>query len=152
MTPENACQCDVCKGACVGKPGWFAPNDIEPLAKAMDITVQELFDKHLQVDWYQNFDDTGEEVFVLSPRLKHKKGGTMFPGNPRGECHWFIKGKCKVHALGKPGECARYIHSVDHAESQAIKAEITRAWIPFQSYIQKLYGDELEAEFWFPGL
>lgn len=140
------CQCDTCQSACKGKPGWFAPDEIEPLAQAMGITTQKLFDDHLQIDWYSNFKDADEEVFVLSPRIVHELGGTMFPGNPRGACHWFKDGRCQIHLLGKPSECAQATHDMSHDESMKVKDAITAEWVDKLPMIRELYGDDPEAD------
>lgn len=104
---RGACDCGRCRANCLYIPGWFAPQEIEPLAQAMGLSVEELFAQHLQVDWAQRAPPSQGKVFGLSPRLKGNPGGHMAPADPRGRCHWFgSQGLCKVHTLGKPAECA----------------------------------------------
>jgi hypothetical protein len=115
MTPTkvlNACTCPTCAGACKHKPGWFMPEEIAPLAESLGLSEKELFDQHLQVDWWEGDEDTDyEDVFVLSPAVVGGNVGDMFDGNPRGVCRWFAQGKCAIHELGKPFECAGYHHT-----------------------------------------
>src|SRR5271154_3645616 len=158
----GACSCKECQTACSNKPGWFAPSQIKPLAKKLGLTVQELFNKHLQIDWWDRYP---KHVFVLSPRQTHGAGGTMFPGNPKGECHWFKKGKCSIHELGKPRECQMLGHREEEDEEKMTYNRATgEVKIPLrpisnheavmmtwdnpkaQKMIRDLYGAEPEAE------
>jgi hypothetical protein len=138
------CDCDRCRSSCGYKPGWFEPDEIAPLAQVMGLAVQELFAKHLQIDWYENLEGHDETVFVLSPRLDDEEGGTMFPGDPEGACHWFKEGKCAVHALGKPSECQRAGHTLERNQTRLNHTAIARAWINHQDMIRDLYGKEPE--------
>lgn len=132
---SGACSCDSCKAACSYKPGWFSPDQIEPLAANLGLTPQELFDQHLQVDWWVDDPD----VFVLSPRLRHETGGSMMPVDSTGECHWFVDGKCAIHDLGKPFECQQLDHSkVNHHEAAADRWRDEE----HQQMIEDLYGEQ----------
>jgi len=138
------CSCKECKSACSNKPGWFSPAQIKPLAKKLGLTVQELFKQHLQIDWWDRYP---KNVFVLSPRQTRGTGGTMFPANPKGECHWFKNGKCSIHELGKPIECQLLGHS--EAEPKISNHErAMKTWDnpKAQQMIRDLYGKEPEAE------
>src|SRR5690348_1894124 len=101
------CSCPKCSQECEYKPGWFHPDQVAPLAEKLNLTVQQLFERHLSVDWWAGDDMTGgRDVFVLSPRLAGQAGGDMFPSDRRGTCHWYRQGKCEIHHQGKPAECA----------------------------------------------
>lgn len=146
---NNSCDCRVCQGACEHKPGWFAPDQIAPLADRLGITVEELFKKHLSVDWWCGDSLTDyDDVFVLSPKLAGTDGGDMFPGDPRGVCHWFKDGKCQVHALGKPAECAFTHHTMYKEEHTRRRKEFVKAWQEpvNQKMIDDLLGREPESE------
>jgi Fe-S-cluster containining protein len=141
----NACECLACRGACEHKPGWFKPDEIAPLAAALGITEKELFDKHLQVDWWEGDEDTDyEDVFVLSPAVVHGLPGTMFGSDPRGTCVWFKEGKCAIHEQGKPFECAAYHHSDDPKAGAPHHHEAAMAWNApeHQGKIKELLGRE----------
>jgi hypothetical protein len=142
------CSCTACRNACQHKPGWFQPQQIKPLAEAMGLTVEELFKQHLQVD-YWNGEEDDPATFVLSPRLKDYEGGTMFPANPRGTCHWYEDGKCAIHTLGKPAECQQ----LGHEGTTAVRARheaTAQTWKSkrHQQTIRELYGGEPQAETW----
>jgi hypothetical protein len=139
----NDCACPVCAQACEFKPGWFEPHQLAPLAKAMGLTIEQLFADHLAVDWWAGDDITGgRNIFVLSPRLMEESGGGMFPANPHGCCHWYRKGKCEIHSQGKPAECAFAHHNVSHAEYLHHRIGVVRAWALCQETIYKLLGRE----------
>ena len=72
----------------------------------------------------------------------------MYPGNPRGCCHWFVNGKCAIHELGKPYECARSHHSLSLGTGRANHKRAADAWRPkeHQDMIVELYGEEPEAD------
>lgn len=144
---SNECNCDKCAKACTVKPGWFTPDQIKPLAKALKLSQVELFRRHLQIDWWNDSPD----VFVLSPKLVGEKGGTMFPGEPSGTCHWFKDGKCAIHSLGKPAECAFYHHTTERASTLENHEKTADAWRTpeHQELIRTLYGAEPESEPYF---
>jgi hypothetical protein len=139
------CVCEACQGACTLKPGWFHPNQIAPLAKKLGLSEQEFFDKHLLVDWWDNWGDDLEDVFVLSPRIVGESGGRMYPGEPEGVCHWYKGGRCQIHQLGKPLECAFANHTDTHEQHKRKRMRIVRAWLPHQGKIAKLLGREPKA-------
>lgn len=145
---ENACSCAKCAGACEHKPGWFKPEQIAPLAEALGLSEQELFDKHLQVDWYEAEDDEGD-IFVLSPAVVDGDAGDMFDGDPRGVCRWFIEGKCAIHDLGKPFECAAYHHTDTNDAARVHHKEAALAWKGEHERIKKLLGREPETSQFF---
>ena len=138
--PKN-CSCAKCSSYCYHKPGWFHPDQIAPLAESLQVTVAELFERHLSVDWWAGDAMTGgKDVFVLSPRLKDQAGGTMFPANPHGACHWFRGGKCQIHANGKPAECAFAHHDVGERDYLLNHLAMVEAWLPHQGRISELLG------------
>lgn len=143
MTPEFECQCEDCKGACKHKPGWFKPGEAEVLAKNMGITLQELFDKHLLIDWWAVAG--GEPIFLLSPAVVGEKPGREFPGEPRGKCVFYKRGKCTIHQQGKPYECAMLAHDDNSRDNHRA---VAMAWNKkkHQKLIRKLLGRKPQAE------
>lgn len=140
---RGACQCARCQRACTKRPGWFAPDQIVPLAQAMGLTPQELFKQHLQVDYWVSGQQAG--YFALTPRLEGAEGGTLFPVHPFGTCHWFVEGKCQVHDLGKPHECADMHHRPDGSiEDEGTRDTFSAPWCnpEAQQLIRDLYGSE----------
>jgi hypothetical protein len=138
------CSCKACQGACETRPGWFTPDQIAPLAEALGVTVQVLFDEHLSVDWWSGDPD----IFVLAPRMSNDSGGGMYPADPRGRCHWLVDGKCSIHDLGKPYECQKAHHSLPPDAHTKNHEAAANAWRTdeHQKTIKELYGDEPVAE------
>jgi hypothetical protein len=135
------CDCAECRLACEYKPGWFHPDEIAPLAARLGLTVEQLFRKHLSVDWWAGDAMTGgRDVFVLSPRLHSDAGGDMFAANPHGRCHWYKDGRCAIHESGKPAECAFAHHDVSHAEYLRHRLGLVAAWAKQQTLIARLLG------------
>lgn len=140
--PANECTCTACVGACENKPGWFKPDQIEPLAKALGLTEQELFDRHLMVDyWAADFDLSEDDVFILSPAIVGGTPGEEFDRDPRGKCAWLKDGRCSIHELGKPFECAAYHHTDDEPGHHREAAEAWNA-PEHQERIKRLLGRE----------
>ena len=138
MEPKHECQCDHCRSACEHQPGWFLPGEVEVLAKALGITVQELFDKHLIVDRWLEFDK--EDTLVLMPRPLDYDGGDYFHAFiTKHVCHWYVDGKCQVHTLGKPAECAALGHEPEDFLSHLY---IKTAWDKHQDFIHKLIEEK----------
>jgi hypothetical protein len=137
------CDCRHCRQACEYKPGWFGPSQIAPLAAALNLSVVELFNHHLSVDWWAGDVMTGgQDVFVLSPRLVTQKGGDTFPADPNGHCHWHKDGKCAIHTKGKPAECAFAHHDVSHGDYLNHRLSLVREWARHQQMIAALLGRE----------
>ena len=104
MEPRISCDCNKCKGACTVKPGWMLPGEAEKIAEHLGITLQELFDDFLLVDYYLSY-QKGHK-YLLSPALKGKKPGDMTPSNPMGVCIFFDEETehCQIHEVA-PYEC-----------------------------------------------
>ena len=141
--PANACSCERCQGACQHKPGWFRPEQIAPLAAALGLTEQQLFDHYLQVDWWVV--DDGNEIFVLSPGVVRGDLGGMFDRDPRGTCVWFKDGKCAIHELGKPYECASWRHDTPEGCGQVVHHETARSWADHADKVRQLLGRDPES-------
>lgn len=121
--PENACSCSACVSACEYKPGWFMPGEAEKLAEALGVDLKTLFKKHLQVDYWARAEG---DILVLSPRINNRRGGTRFPFNPMGQCHWLKDGLCEIHEKGKPFECAQNMH--DGTDPRVHHEAVAMAW------------------------
>lgn len=146
------CSCSTCQSACLHKPGWFLPEEIKPLAEFLGMTEKEVFDNHLMVDYAVVVDhDVPEDfdhnlIYVLSPKIVGKKGGTEFPFDPGGKCHWFVDGKCSIHPV-KPYECRQYDHTKTQKQSEQVHAtDIPNRWVAHQQMITDLLGHEPDVD------
>lgn len=74
------------------------------------MTLQELFDKHLSVEWWEDMRGC-ESSFVLAPAIagNHDEGG-MASYDPKGRCGFLKDGRCSIHEA-KPFECRAYVHT-----------------------------------------
>lgn len=135
---KKECNCEVCQNACRSRPGWFLPGEVEMVAEYLDISLQELFDKYLGIDWFMG-EGVTEEIFLLAPALRHMEPGGMYPGDPSGACILFEDGKCKIHQT-KPFECREYLHGESRSSIRSRRVGIVKAWKDHQQQIEKLYG------------
>jgi Fe-S-cluster containining protein len=133
---QKSCECDVCRGACVRKPGWFLPGEAEKAAQLMKMSLQDFFDKYLGVDWW-NGSSFGEETFLLSPAITDSTPGDLFEQNPLGRCVFYVNDKCLIHDA-KPYECRMYWHG-DGGGSDRHQAT-AMAWKDHQKQVAALLG------------
>ena len=136
---KNECDCKRCKSACKQKPGWFKPEQIGPLAKNMGISVRELFDKYLAVDWYGG-EVRDKDIFLLAPALKSRSTEKMYPMDPRGECVFFNKDKCDIYDRGKPFECTEYNHNDSMQQTVERHRKVAFEWEHQGELIKWLLG------------
>ncbi len=127
MTKITECCCQKCASACRFVPGWFKPGEAEILAKNMGLTLKELFDKHLGINYWERHGD-GPDIFILCPAVTKISAGSVYPADPRGTCVFLKDEKCSVHAQGKPFECAAYHHSDLGADVTKRHEEIAMLW------------------------
>lgn len=133
---RTECDCTECQSYCRHLPGWFLPHEIDAAAALLDMTPAQFFREHLTVDCW-----IGDSVFTLRPRTTAEPGGDVSPFDPRGQCSFFKKGKCRIHAA-KPHECASAKHDVKWpADFHKATAD---AWRPRQQRITDLLGREPE--------
>ncbi len=132
---KKECKCDKCKSACKQKPGWFKPGEPEKVAEYLGITLKELFDTKLMVDWWES----DEDVFIIAPAIKDGDIGEEYPANPQGECVFFKDGLCSIHAV-KPFECKSYMHTDTDAAKR--HEEVKDSWDKkkHQDQIKELLG------------
>jgi len=97
------------------------------MAKQLCISIQELFDKYLMVDFWNSDEDHEEDVFILSPAVISGTPGKEFPYNPRGVCVFYKRGLCGVHK-SSPFECRHYIHGLGDKETHANHREAMESW------------------------
>ncbi len=131
------CSCRECQKACEQKPGWFAPGQVELTAKELNITVQELFDQYLTVDYWE----ANNPIFVLSPATTTNTPGQETPYDPLGTCIFYKEGKCSIHST-KPAECSFYDHDKQTKDMDKNRRKILTKWVDVdnQQQIETLLG------------
>jgi Fe-S-cluster containining protein len=139
----SECSCKACQQACQYKPGWFAPGEAEVVAAAKGLTLKELFDRELMVDWFENHD---APIFVLSPAIVGASPGEEFPVNPKGQCVYYENGRCSIHAV-KPFECAKSMCTDESERARSLHQEVAKMWDneKDQQQVQDLLGRRPEA-------
>jgi len=134
---KDSCSCDVCKSFCKNRVGWFLPGEPEKVAEFLEITLKELFNKKLGVDWWV----ADENIFVIAPAIKSMSPGNEFPANPSGCCIFFNKkGLCDIHPV-KPFECKKAFHNKSDGCNN-IHKDIAKAWENHQKQIIRLLERE----------
>lgn len=107
---RESCSCARCTQGCDQRPGWFKPGEVERTAELLGMSVQDLFDRYLVVDWWVATEDDQPDAFVLQPGYVHEPTGTEGPAWPGGRCIFLNPDRtCAIHAA-KPAECAHYFH------------------------------------------
>jgi Fe-S-cluster containining protein len=139
------CSCDRCQNFCRHKPGWFTPEQIEPLARKLNLRIDELFQKYLTIDAVL-IEERGQmkAVYVLAPAIIGKKSGAISDPSEKGPCVWLKDGACEIHGA-KPRECGLVDHSTTTEEGNLLRASLLKRWIPYKGFVQQLYGKKLKA-------
>jgi Fe-S-cluster containining protein len=139
---KESCRCVSCKNACKYNPGWFLPEEVEKVAKFLNISLKELFDKYLGVNWWS---DDGDTTFLLAPAISSMNPGEEYPGDPRGTCIFYKKEQCEIHDV-RSFECREYWHGEKYDDSFSRHADVRDAWRHHQEMIVKLLGRQPETE------
>jgi Fe-S-cluster containining protein len=134
-----SCNCQLCKDCCEHKPGWLQFGDEKKISAKLGISVKELFDRFLIIDW---IDVAGKTIFILSPCATHLKPGSIMPSIPLGICAFLNeKRECTIHEVA-PLECQLTFHDMSDKEAQKNHFDIAYTWDneEAQSLIRELYG------------
>jgi hypothetical protein len=131
-----SCSCHSCKSACQNKPGWFLPDEAEKVAAFLQITMKDLFENYLAIDWYS---EDGIDYYPLSPAVVGNETGAMFPYKPSGTCVFFENGSCKIHSVA-PFECKKYLHTQEHNEKRERHGFVAKQWVSKSEYLENLLG------------
>ena len=121
------CECSSCRGACESKPGWFMPGEAEKAAEHLGVSLKELFDNSLSVDWWEKDAELDHDVFVLSPAVWGGSPGEEFDADPKGVCVFFKEGRCSIHEV-KPFECRQLLHTDSPEMVSARHRSVRDAW------------------------
>jgi Fe-S-cluster containining protein len=137
------CQCEECKRACTFKPGWFKPGEVEKVAEFLGLSVAQLFETRLMVDWWNAGVDSEVDIFLLSPAVTSESAGQEFPFNPKGRCTFFKDGLCEIHQV-KPYECRVSMCGESREIARERHKEAAFAWKGHQDQIKALLGRDPE--------
>ena len=138
------CSCDRCQSLCCSKPGWFMPQEIELVARKLNVATGDLFKRHLTIDAVLIAEaDRPTGVYVLAPAIVDRKSAAISDPAARGSCVWFKNGKCDIHEM-KPAECRATDHSSSARDSDMLRASILKQWVPYKKFVQNLYGKKLK--------
>lgn len=130
--------CEVCQSACRFKPGWLVPGDAERIADHLGLSLVELFETKLAVDWWEEWKGR-DDVFLLAPALVGEDAGAEYPGNPKGTCTFYADGLCTIHEV-KPFECREYVCDDSYGKTMGRHRSIVEAWVENQEQIETLLG------------
>jgi Fe-S-cluster containining protein len=102
--PRSECDSEKCQRACRNYPGEFRPGEAERVAEFLGMSLQDLFNQYLGVNWWEGYG--GENVFMLAPVSHAMTAGQEWPSTPRrGACVFLKSGRCSIHPV-KPYACA----------------------------------------------
>lgn len=96
----ECCNCGTC---CFRRPGTLCPDDVDKIAKKLEITPQELFKKYLLVDCI-------DSILCLLPARKHQldDAGSMLGWEATfdydSSCCFRTNGKCEIYDV-RPEQC-----------------------------------------------
>ncbi len=138
------CSCDRCQSLCHNKPGWFAPQQIELVARKRGVTIENLFKNYLVIDAVL-ITEAGKPkgAYVLAPAIVGTGSGIIADPAARGTCVWLKDGKCEIHEV-KPTECRVTDHSTSPRDNDLLRASILKQWSPYKKLVQDLYGKKLK--------
>ena len=143
--------CPTCTNACRNKPGWFLPGEAEKVADFLGISLEELFETKLGIDWWEE-DGVLPLTFILAPSLEGQFPGMEYPGDPNGECVFLTSDdRCAIHPV-KPHECASYWCGEDGGSVGPRHRDVARAWVEHQAQLTELLGEEPMAESYSGGI
>lgn len=134
--------CRTCVSACLRKPGWFLPGQVEQVAVYLGISLAELFRTRLAVDYWYADDRLSPTTFVLSPACGEVEPGAVAPLTVGGRCTFLTdEGRCEIHPV-KPMECAQWYCGQD--EVPVAHVDVARQWHAHQDEITAVLGVEPE--------
>jgi Fe-S-cluster containining protein len=127
--PINSCSCQSCQKACLNSPGWFTPNQLEPLAEFLRLSLEEVFRKYLAVGTTSLADRSRRHGVMPHKFQDRKKPGGLWllaeMAQP-GRCVFFDRGRCRIYPV-RPFECARMIHSRTR-EASRLRQYVVKQW------------------------
>lgn len=147
---KESCECEACIDACTHKPGWFLPGEIEKVAEFLDLSLKELFDQYLGIDWYsaEKGDTHRKPLWVIAPAQNNMEPGGQYPVAPQGRCIFLTEdNKCRIHEV-KPYQCRVMIHNNPDMKPEGAYSKLNKAtalkWKEHKPQIVELLGKEPE--------
>jgi len=107
---SKPCSCKKCVGYCQKRPGWFLPGEAEKVAEYLKISMKELYEKYLVIDYWVS----DKDIDILSPGSKEEHGRRASFGFAFSSRCIFLtepNHNCAIH-LVKPFECLVAHHNV----------------------------------------
>lgn len=141
MKPSNDCSCTACLSACLRKPGWFKPGEVETAASLVGMPIKDFFNKYIMVDYWVGDAEEGDYIYNLSPAIPGYAGRVAPFLSPTGRCAFLEDNKCSIHEA-KPAECANYYHTFDYSAVKSNHKEAGLAWKDHQAQIIELLGHD----------
>lgn len=106
---RTTCDCKLCQVACTLLPGYLVPSDLEKLPQG---NLLEWAKEHLRASPGFKVASTEKRFEGITIRV-----GTLVPARvSSGACHWYVGGRCEVHAVS-PFGCAYFDEHQSDAEA-----------------------------------
>ena len=103
---KTGCDCLKCQSLCRHEPGWFLPEEIDPVAQFLGLTLDEFSQKYCNV-----------HSLCLSPKYLTREK----------RCLFFLVGHCRIHDV-KPYECRKVYGCESPRRHKRIREMIRRQW------------------------
>jgi len=139
------CSCAVCAKQCNFRPGYFKPEEIDKVAKYLNMDVETVFYSFLAVDWDDREEHNGEVIFIIAPALKDSHTGVEYPEYPSGECSFYMNKTCTIYPV-RPFECRLFDHRLSQDYYREKRLEVVQSWKGKTEMIEKLLGRPPQAK------
>jgi Fe-S-cluster containining protein len=110
MAKKSGCQCEECQSLCQHEPGWFMPDEIELVARHLEMKSEDFLSTYAQLH------ETGG-IIACSPRFLVREK----------RCIFFEGGRCRIHEV-KPYECRKVYGCEEKHRHKRIRELILRQW------------------------
>jgi Fe-S-cluster containining protein len=129
--PDSSCDCTACRQACLNSPGWFLPDQLQPLADHLGVPLAEVFRRYLAVGTTLMPDGRLCHGVMPHKLRDHKTPGSIWRLEELavpGRCIFYDRGRCTIYPV-RPFECSRMLHSrIQGAER--LRHWIVERWTP----------------------
>jgi Fe-S-cluster containining protein len=129
---ETACDCELCRHACLNSPGWFLPRQIAQVAEHLGLEIPELFARYLGLSETVTADGERRQGVMPHKLRDGKKPGsrwTLVELERPGRCVFFDRGRCTIYPV-RPFECSRMHHEHTPAKTGRLRSDVAAAWTP----------------------
>jgi hypothetical protein len=120
------CACADCRRLCDGRPGIFAPTEVEPAAAELGLTLEEFFERYLTID-FQYF---MRQAYPYSGPSTVGRRCTTKEGCTKGTCALLGPSGCRLSFERRPEECRRAYGCAgwDNYDGSLLHNEVSRKW------------------------